>query len=593
MSQPPPSPTGIFRRFLAPYHKRLGLLAVLMLGASTLEGVGIGLFFPLLEYVQNGNAFLQHRSAKPVVAALGWVGLAPSVGAFISVIFLVIVVALVCKYGVFTLSARVYNPVMRDLRDESFRRILSSHLFYFLGGSSAKLVQIVESEVDYVVYVLTYGAIAVASALSLIVFGFCALLISWQLTLFVGVLGGLRYAVTGIFIRRIQDHGEEYGHLRTRLKSHLNAIHQGIDVIKSFGTEGAELRRFEGLSTEIERNAATIAKSQASNAFVEGLLGDGLLCVVVYLAVSRLSIPPAALLTFLFVVSRIIPKVTAINDARVHLAEYLSRLTWLPRVLAEDGLPAMSWGKTRKDSFNDRIVFEGVSFRFPEADHDAVSGVDLTLGQRRTLALVGESGSGKSTIARMLLRLFDPTSGRITVDGVPLTELRSEDWTRLISVVSQDTFIFDDTLENNVRYGAPSCTDAEFREALHRARADEFVERLPRKEKTELGERGVRLSGGQRQRIAIARAFLRNSPILILDEATSALDSVTETLIQEAMRELARDRAMLVIAHRLSTIRGADLIAVLEHGRVVESGTHDQLMAAGGRYRRFHELQTL
>ncbi len=273
------------------------------------------------------------------------------------------------------------------------------------------------------------------------------------------------------------------------------------------------------------------------------------------------------------------------------MTEYLSRLKWLPQVLAAGGLPALHWGDRQKETFTDRIVFEGVSFRFPEANHDALKDISLTFDRHQTLAIVGESGSGKSTLTRLLLRLFDPTEGVITVDGVPLTELRRQDWTRLVSVVSQDTFIFDDTLENNVRYGAPSCSEAEFRAALSRARADEFVSRLPQKEKTELGERGVRLSGGQRQRIAIARAFLRDSPILILDEATSAMDSVTEALIQEAMTELARDRAMLVIAHRLSTIRHADRILVLEHGKIAESGTHDELMTRAGLYRRFHELQ--
>jgi len=381
--------------------------------------------------------------------------------------------------------------------------------------------------------------------------------------------------------------------LRTRLKSRLTALHQGIDVVKSFSAEEREQSRFETLTASIRDNENAIERTKALNALSEGMLGEGLLCVVIYAAISRLSISGAALLTFLFVVSRIIPKIAAINYARVHLAEFLSKTERLPTVLADGGLPALHWGERRKDSFDAAVVFDGVSFRYPETGADAISALDLRLERRRTLALVGESGSGKSTTTRLLLRLFDPTAGRILIDGIPLQELRREDWTRLISVVSQDTFVFDDTLENNVRYGAPECSDEKFREALRLSRADEFIERLPLREKTGIGERGVRLSGGQRQRIAIARAFLRDSPILILDEATSSMDSATERRIQEALDELSRDRTMLVVAHRLSTIRKADHIVVLDRGRVAESGTHADLMAReDGLYRRFHALQT-
>jgi subfamily B ATP-binding cassette protein MsbA len=403
----------------------------------------------------------------------------------------------------------------------------------------------------------------------------------------------LRYAVSGVFVSRMRAFGNEHGGLRTSLKSRLTALHQGIDVVKSFGSEEREQARFESLTSAIRDNENEIDRTKALNAFSEGMLGEALLCVVIYAAVSRMAIEGAALLTFLFIVSRIIPKVAAINYARVHLAEFLSKTERLPVVLADGGLPSLIWGSRRKDSFEASVVFEGVSFRYPETGADAISGLNLTLERRTTLALVGESGSGKSTATRLLLRLFDPTEGRILIDGVPLRELRREDWTRLISVVSQDTFVFDDTLENNVRYGAPECSDEKFREALRLSRADEFVDRLPLKEKTEIGERGVRLSGGQRQRVAIARAFLRDSPILILDEATSAMDSATEHRIQEALDELSRDRTLLVVAHRLSTISKADRIVVLDRGRAAESGTHAELVGrADGLYRRFHALQT-
>jgi ABC-type multidrug transport system fused ATPase/permease subunit len=498
----------------------------------------------------------------------------------------------VIKYGVSVVSAGVYEPLMKDLREEAFSRVIGSHLSHFTAGSSAELVQLIENEVDYVGNAVTFAATIAAAVLSIAVYGSVALYVSWRLTLAVAVLGGLRYAISGAFVKKIHAQGLEHGVLRTRLKSLLTAIHQGIDVIKTFGTEDQERARFAGYARGIERNGLALAEIVARNAFFEGLLGDGLLCVVVYYAVSMLSVEGGTLLGFMFIVTRIIPKVTAINAGRVYMAQFLSRMDLLPKVLAPSGLPTMSWGSKKKETFDDRVVFENATFRYPQSSGNSLSDVSLSLGRREMLAVVGGSGAGKTTLARLLLRLFDPTSGRILVDGTPLPELRREDWTRLVSVVSQDTFIFDDTLENNIRYGAPGCTDAQFRDALKRARAEEFVERLPNKEKTELGERGVRLSGGQRQRVAIARAFLRNSPILILDEATSAMDSVTERLIQDAMTELSRDRAMLVIAHRLATVRGANRIIVLDQGRVAESGTHDTLISKeGGLYRRFHELQ--
>jgi ABC-type multidrug transport system fused ATPase/permease subunit len=245
----------------------------------------------------------------------------------------------------------------------------------------------------------------------------------------------------------------------------------------------------------------------------------------------------------------------------------------------------------RKASFDDRIVFDDVSFRYDTADHDAVSHASFELPRGRMVAVVGGTGSGKTTISGLLARFFDPREGRITMDGVDLRDICVDDLRHLVGSVQQETILFNDTIEENIRYGSPNATHEEVVAAAKMANAHEFIMSQPEGYSRICGDKGFALSGGERQRIAIARAILRNPPILILDEATSALDTVTERLVQEALANLMQNRTVLAIAHRLSTIRDADLILVMDGGRIAERGTHDALYAANGVYRRLCDMQ--
>ena len=581
----------VFLPYLRTYKLRLSVVGVLLVASTLSEGAGIGLLLPLIGWIQKGEAFAGEAGrAGELFARLG---LPLTAGTLLAAVFAAIALTLLLKFAAFMASARVYNPFMKDLRDAAFGKALDSHVFYFHSHSSGTLAQVLENEVEYAGQALNYVIVVLANAVSLAVLGALMLVLSWKLTLLVAGLGLVRYLTAGLFIKTIRRLGAEHGSLKTLLKSSIIAVHQGIEVVKAFGAEEREKARFRELAENVRRNADGTALAQSGNTLAEGLLGDALLCWVVYVALTSFRVEGAALLTFLVVVTRVIPKVTALNDGRIRVAEYVSRVSALPRLLAGEGHDPLGWGGRRMNEFRGSLRLESVSFRYPSTETNALTDVSLEVPKGKTVALVGSSGAGKTTVARLFLRLFDPTSGKVTADGVALPELAREDWTRLVTVVSQDTFIFDDTLEANVKYGAPGCSAEDFRRALRRARAEDFVAALPEREKTRLGERGVRLSGGQRQRIAIARAFLRNAPILILDEATSAMDAETERSIQEAVAELARERTMIVIAHRFSTIRGADRIVVFEGGRVVEEGTHDQLHAARGAYRRFHDLQAL
>jgi subfamily B ATP-binding cassette protein MsbA len=246
------------------------------------------------------------------------------------------------------------------------------------------------------------------------------------------------------------------------------------------------------------------------------------------------------------------------------------------------------------ERFERAIAFQDVSFAYrhsePSMTH-VLEGVSFTVPKGSVVALVGPSGSGKSTIADLLVRFFDVTGGRVSIDGVDVRDVRLADLRALMAVVPQDTVLFHDTVAANIAYGCPDATAAEIEAAARAAHAHEFVQKLPRGYDTVVGERGVELSGGQRQRIAIARALLRDAPILVLDEATSSLDAESERVIQDALERLLEGRTVLVIAHRLSTVHRADQILVVERGRIVERGTHAQLLAEGGTYRRLHDLQ--
>ncbi|MBQ4384319.1 MAG: ABC transporter ATP-binding protein [Kiritimatiellae bacterium] len=244
-----------------------------------------------------------------------------------------------------------------------------------------------------------------------------------------------------------------------------------------------------------------------------------------------------------------------------------------------------------KTSFDGKIVFDDVCFRYDTADHDAVSHASFEIGRGKMVAVVGGTGSGKTTMSGLLARFYDPSSGRVTMDGTDLRDLRIADLRRLVGSVQQETILFNDTIEENIRYGTPNATHEQVVAAAKLANAHEFIMAQPEGYSRLAGEKGFALSGGERQRIAIARAILRNPPILILDEATSALDTVTEKLVQDALTNLMQNRTVFAIAHRLSTIRDADLILVMEHGEIVERGTHDELYAANGVYRRLCDMQ--
>ena len=283
--------------------------------------------------------------------------------------------------------------------------------------------------------------------------------------------------------------------------------------------------------------------------------------------------------------------VKQLSKLQVQIETSMAALSRIYSVLDLDmALPERA-DPVRKDAFENEIVFDGVSFKYDTAETDAVKDVSFGLMRGKMVAIVGGTGSGKSTLSGLLARFFDPRTGRVTMDGVDLRDLKISDLRGLVGAVTQETLLFNDTIEENIRYGSPNATHEEVVAAAKLANAHDFIMAQPEGYGRIVGEKGFALSGGERQRIAIARAILRNPPILILDEATSALDTVTERLVQDALTNLMKNRTVFAIAHRLSTIRNADMILVMDHGEIVERGTHDDLYAMNGVYRKLCDMQ--
>ena len=410
-------------------------------------------------------------------------------------------------------------------------------------------------------------------------------------TLGIIVLGFPMFMIPVVFLsKRIRKWSKKALQRFSVVGSRIHEILTCIKVVKAYNTEALEEEKYE------EANNQTLKATLRSLRW--GLLvgpavetvGIFLICGFVvwcFFTGVKLSmiIPMLAPLLLIYRPLKQLSKLQVqVEQGRAALTRIWSIMD-VEMELPED--PAA----VEKASFDDKVVFDDVCFRYDTAEHDAVSHASFEIPRGKVVAVVGGTGSGKSTMSSLLARFYDPLSGAIAMDGVDLRKLRIADLRRLVGSVQQETLLFNDTIEANIRYGSPEATHEQVVAAAKMANAHDFIMSQPEGYARLAGEKGFSLSGGERQRIAIARAILRNPPILILDEATSALDTVTERLVQDAINNLMKDRTVFAIAHRLSTIRNADLILVMQDGRIVERGTHDELYAKDGVYRKLCDMQ--
>jgi ABC-type multidrug transport system fused ATPase/permease subunit len=368
----------------------------------------------------------------------------------------------------------------------------------------------------------------------------------------------------------------------------------GIRTIQSFATQEFERRRFYEASSQIVKaNKKAITAWALVKPLAEGLATTILISMIIVaftVFVANGTLQVASLLTFFFVLFRLVPNLQDVNNVMAQLSTLHGSADNIKELLRTDNKPYFKNGKTEFSGLARSIDFASVDFGY-DASNLVLHDITLIIERGQMTALVGSSGAGKTTLADLIPRFYDPTQGQVLIDGVDLRQFNINSLRRKMAVVSQDTFIFNTSVRNNIAYGTEGATEEAILEAARLANALDFIQEMPEGLETQLGDRGVRLSGGQRQRIAIARALLRNPDILILDEATSALDSVSERLIQESLEKLSVGRTVIAIAHRLSTIVRADKVVVLEQGRIVEQGNYQELLDQRGKLWKYHQMQ--
>ena len=483
--------------------------------------------------------------------------------------------------------------VTTDIRNALYRRILEQSSRFYSEHPSGELVARVINDVAMMQSAVSNRLLDLVQQSITLLF-LVAMLLSTDfklavISLVVAPLLVVPIVRFGKGMRRTSHRSQER---MADLASLMAEAVRGHRVVKAFGMEEFEYDRFkEATGRHLKVNLRAQRLAHLSSPVVESLAVVGAAALLIYAGreIRAGALTPAELVKFLTTLLMMYDPIRKLNKVNLILQEAGAAVQRVKGIMEVPNQVRQRQGAKKLERVTDAIRFEGVSFAYE--DQPVLQGVDLEIGSGEIVALVGPSGAGKSTLVNLLPRFFDPVAGRLTIDGHDLRDLDLEGLRSLIGIVTQDTVLFDDTVRANIAYGRADLPMEAVREAAQAAFADEFIRDLPEGYDTRIGESGLKLSGGQRQRLAIARALLKNAPILILDEATSHLDTQSEALVQKALYNLMEGRTTLVIAHRLSTVKKAHRIVVMEAGRVVESGSHDELMAQAGAYKHLHDLQ--
>ena len=484
---------------------------------------------------------------------------------------------------------------LQKMRNEMFSRVMDMNVGYFSDQRKGDIISKITSDVGVVQFCIT-NTLQVSFREPFLIVGYIVMMIaiSWELAIFSVLFLPLVALLIGNIVKRLRHPARTNQKRMGEMVSTLDESLSGIKVIKSYNATEYIKQKYYDISADLARLTLSMARRQQLASPMSEFLGItavGVILVFGGTLVSRGAIDPGGFIAFVAIFSQITRPVRTFIDQFANINQGIAAGERIFSII--DTKPEIEDKPDARElkGLRDKIEFRHVHFSY-DGTREVIDDISFEIRRGQTVALVGPSGGGKSTLSELLPRFYDPTSGEILIDGISLRDYTQESIRAHMSVVAQDTVLFNDTIEGNIAMGRPSATHEEIVEAAKVANADSFIRECPEGYDTNIGDRGVKLSGGQRQRLSIARAVLKNPEILILDEATSALDTESEKLVQDALNNLLKGRTSVVIAHRLSTIHNADKIIVVDHGRIAEEGTHAELMARNGIYAKLIEMQS-
>ena len=484
---------------------------------------------------------------------------------------------------------------LQKMRNEMFSRVMDMNVGYFSDQRKGDIISKITSDVGVVQFCIT-NTLQVSFREPFLIVGYIVMMIaiSWELAIFSVLFLPLVALLIGNIVKRLRHPARTNQKRMGEMVSTLDESLSGIKVIKSYNATEYIKQKYYDISADLARLTLSMARRQQLASPMSEFLGItavGVILVFGGTLVSRGARDPGGFIAFVAIFSQITRPVRTFIDQFANINQGIAAGERIFSII--DTKPEIEDKPDARElkGLRDKIEFRHVHFSY-DGTREVIDDISFEIRRGQTVALVGPSGGGKSTLSELLPRFYDPTSGEILIDGISLRDYTQESIRAHMSVVAQDTVLFNDTIEGNIAMGRPSATHEEIVEAAKVANADSFIRECPEGYDTNIGDRGVKLSGGQRQRLSIARAVLKNPEILILDEATSALDTESEKLVQDALNNLLKGRTSVVIAHRLSTIHNADKIIVVDHGRIAEQGTHAELMARNGIYAKLIEMQS-